>query len=92
MAWMFDGRPADHALGLGADGERAPVLHVDGDDRRLVEDDAATPDVDERVRGPEVDGHVAAEQREAVVCHMMRPFGAPPPAHLLAQRTGGPRK
>ena len=34
-------RAADHALGLGADGERAAVAGVDGDDRRLVEHDAA---------------------------------------------------
>ena len=64
------GRAADHALGLDADGQGPAVLHVDGDDRRLVEDDAAAAHVDERVGGAEVDGHVAAEERgEEVVGH-----------------------
>ena len=52
-------RAADHALRLGADCERPPVFHVDGDNRRLVEHDAATAYVDERVSGAQVDGHVA---------------------------------
>ena len=59
---MLLGRAADHPLGLGTDGQRPAVLHVDRDHRRLVQDDAAPAHVDERVGRAEVDGHVAAEQ------------------------------
>ena len=52
-------RAADHSLGLGADGQRAAVFHVDGHDGRLVEHDATAAHVDERVGGAQVDGHVA---------------------------------
>src|SRR6478736_3596558 len=54
---------ADHPLRFRADRKRAPVLHVDRDDGRLVEDDAATPYVDQGVGRPEVDGHVTADDR-----------------------------
>ena len=57
------GRAPDHPLRLGADRERAAVARVDRDHRRLVEHDAAAAHVDERVRGAEVDGHVAADDR-----------------------------
>jgi hypothetical protein len=60
------GGPADHRLGLGADGQDGVVLGVDGHDRRLVERDPAAADVDEGVGGSEVDGHVAAEEAEGV--------------------------
>ena len=53
------GRAAEHALGLRAHGEELVGPRVDRDDRGLVEDDALTADVDDRVGGPEVDGHVA---------------------------------
>ena len=69
MAWMFDGRAADHPLGLGPDGQRAAVLDVDGDDGGLVEDDAAAAHVHQGVGGAEVDGHVTAEQGKAIVGH-----------------------
>jgi hypothetical protein len=57
----------DHRLGLGADGQDGVVLGVDGHHRRLVEHDSAAADVDEGVGGPEVDGHVAAEEAEGVL-------------------------
>ena len=56
------GRAPDHLLRFDADRERTTVARVDRDDRRLVEHDAAPAHVDERVRGAEVDRHVAAEQ------------------------------
>src|SRR5439155_14779666 len=56
------GRAPDHALGLEPDRERTTVLEVDGDDGRLVEDDAAAPDIDECVGRAQVNRHVAAEQ------------------------------
>jgi hypothetical protein len=43
---------ADHPLGLGADRQRAPVLHVHGDHGGLVEHDAPAADVDEGIGGP----------------------------------------
>ena len=51
---------AKHLLGFVADGKHAFLaLGLDDrDDRRLVEDDVTTLDVDQRVRGPEVDGHI----------------------------------
>ena len=66
---MLAGRPADHALGLGADGQHALGLGVDGDHRRLADDDAAVADVDQRVGGPEVDADVAGEEAEQAVEH-----------------------
>jgi hypothetical protein len=50
--------PADHPLGLGPDRVHLARGQVRGDDRRLGHDDAAAADVDERVRRPEIDGHV----------------------------------
>ena len=62
-------RPADHPLGLGADGQDALGLGVDGDDGRLAHDDAAVADMDEGVGGPEVDADVAGEEAEQAVEH-----------------------
>ena len=56
------GRAAEHPLRLDADGVHLARALVDRDDRRLREDDAAAAHVDERVRGAEVDGHVAAAE------------------------------
>jgi hypothetical protein len=70
-------RAADHPLRLDAHRERATVVHVDGDDRRLVEDDALTPHVDERVRGAEIHGHVPADdaaERAEEVAHAVEPL------------------
>src|ERR1700674_5944715 len=47
--------PAQHAAGFGADAEHLTRAFAHRDHRRLVEDDAAAADVDERVGGPEVD-------------------------------------
>lgn len=55
--------PPDHLLRLGADREDATGVGVDRDDGRLVEYDPATPDVHQRVGGPEVDSHVTADER-----------------------------
>src|SRR6201987_956862 len=45
-------RSSEHPLRLDADGVHLSGPLVDGDHRRLREDDAATAHVDERVRGP----------------------------------------
>ena len=55
-------RAPEHPLRLDADRVHLPGPLVDGDDRRLREHDAAPADVDEGVRGAEVDGHVAAAE------------------------------
>ena len=52
------GRAADHLPRLATGGQHLAGLAVEGDDRRLVEHDAAALHVDERVRRPEVDGEV----------------------------------
>ena len=61
--------PPDHPLGLGADREHLLGLRVDRHDARLAHDDAPVADMDERVRGPEVDPDVAREQAEQSVEH-----------------------
>ena len=55
-------RAPEHPLRLDADGVHLARALVDRDDRRLGEHDAAPADVDERIRGAEVDGHVAAAE------------------------------
>ena len=62
-------RPADHPLGLGADGQDPLGLGVDRHDRRLAHDDPAIADVDQGVGGPEVDPDVAGEEAEEAVEH-----------------------
>ena len=59
---------ADHALGLGADGQDRAGQRVDRDDGGLVEHDASSAYVDERVRGPEVDRHVATKEPQNPFC------------------------
>ena len=70
-AWMWRRRAADHPLGLGAHGKDGSSKGVDRDDGRLVQHDAAATHVDERVRGAEVDGHVATKEPE----YPLRPLG-----------------
>ena len=55
-------RAPEHPLRLDADGVDVARALVDRDDGRLGEHDAAAADVDERVGGAEVDGHVAAAE------------------------------
>ena len=66
------GCAADHALGLGAHGKDGSGKGVDRDDARLVQHDTATTHVHQRVRGPEVDGHVATKEPQ----YPFRPLGA----------------
>ena len=56
------GRAPEHPLRLGADRVHLAGALVDRDDRRLAEDDPAAADVDERVGGSEVHGHVPAAE------------------------------
>ena len=58
------GGAADHALRLFADGEDALGGAVDSDDGGLDDDDAPSPDHDERVRRPQVDGDVVGQEAE----------------------------
>ena len=61
------GRAAEHPLRLDADRVHLAGALVDRDHGRLGEHDAAAADVDERVGGPEVDGHVAAAEAGQVI-------------------------
>jgi hypothetical protein len=56
----------DHLLGFGPDRQDAAGRLVDGDDRGLVEDDAAPAHIDEGVGRAEIDGHIAADERHRV--------------------------
>ena len=57
-------RPAHHALRLRADGEDLLGDLVDGDDGRLVDDDAAAAYHHQGVRRPQVDADVVGEDTE----------------------------
>jgi hypothetical protein len=52
--------PAQHPLGVGADRVDLIGALVDGNHRGFGDHDAASPDVDERVRGAKVNGDAAA--------------------------------
>ena len=57
-AWMWDGvRPIIRLASLPTASDRAGE-RVDRDDGGLVQHDPVPPNVDERVRGPQVDSHV----------------------------------
>src|SRR4029453_19352785 len=55
-------RWADHPLGLVADRDDRPSECVHGDDGGLVQHDPVPPNVDERVRRPQVDNHVLSQE------------------------------
>ena len=55
-------RAAQHPLRFDADRVDLAAARVDRDDRGLREHDPAAANVDERVGGAEVDGHVAAAE------------------------------
>ena len=61
------GRAAEHPLRLDPDRVHLAGALVDRDDGRLGEHDPAPADVDERVGGAEVDGHVAAAESGQVI-------------------------
>ena len=70
MATILPGRAAQHLFGFFADGFDFAGVLVDGDDGRLVDDDAFAARIDQRVGGAEIDGEVAgenAEQRPQIV-------------------------
>ena len=73
-------RAAEHPLGLDADGVDLAGARVDRDDARLGQHDAAPTHVDERVRGAEVDRHVAAAEAGQVAeeAHSERTTAARP--------------
>ena len=54
-------RPPQHRLGFPADGDDLIRRLVDGDDRRLVDDDALMLDIDKDIRRTQVDGDIAAQ-------------------------------
>ncbi len=59
-------RAAQHHLRLVADGENVLfALHFgDGDDRRLVQDDAAPLDVNQGIGRPQIDRHIGRKHAE----------------------------
>ena len=65
------GRAADHPLGLVTDREHLAGGGVHRHDGRLVEHDALAADIDQRVGGAEVHGHVSADEAPccAIQCH-----------------------
>ena len=73
------GRLAHHQLGVVAD--RLDLLdavdRLDRDHRRLVEDDAAAADVDERIGGSEVDRHVVRHPFEPTIPEHPYPVSRP---------------
>ena len=56
----------DHAARLRADREHLPRDLLDGDNRRLEENDPLAADEDDRVRGPQIDGDLAAVAKRQV--------------------------
>ncbi len=70
------GGAPQHHLGVVADGTNLFLSSaIDrGDDRRLVENDAAPLDVHQGVRGAEVDRHIARQCAEKTAEHVNLPF------------------
>jgi hypothetical protein len=66
------GGTPQHHLGVVADGTDLLLTpSIDrGDDRRFVEHDAATLDVDKGIRGPEVNRHIARQCAEKTAEHV----------------------
>ena len=65
------GRAAQHHLGLITDGQNlvlAPLVD-DRHDGRLVEHDAPPLHIDQRISGPEVDGHIGREHPQQASKH-----------------------
>ena len=63
------GGPAQHKLCVFAHGQHLfdAVLDVIGDNRRFGQDDALAFDINQGVRGPEVDGHIGREQTTELI-------------------------
>ncbi len=66
-------RPADHPLGLDPDRHYGVGCGVDRDHRRLVEHDAPAARIYQRVRRPEIDRQITAEQVTAALGHQREP-------------------
>ena len=58
---MFPGVRPEHLLGFPADGLDLAGLLIDGDDRRLADDDAAALQYTKRVRRSQIDGEIVRE-------------------------------
>ena len=69
---------AEHGLGFGADSvDDLAAAFVDvGDHRRLIENDAAAFDVDQRVRGAEIDGQIWRNKTEHIAEHIVTTLAA----------------
>jgi hypothetical protein len=65
--------PADHPLRIVADGEDVTGVGVQRDNGRLIEEDPLPANVDERVRGSEVNGHIPAQVVECAFEHDVIP-------------------
>ena len=85
-AEIVAGRAADHPLRVGADGVHLAGALVDRDDRRLGQHDPAPAHVDDRVRGAEVDRHVAdaAQCRGGPAAHRRETDRKTPRCELIA--------
>jgi hypothetical protein len=59
-------RPPDHPFSFDPDGDDLARVGIQGHHGGFVEHDAAAPDVDQGVRGAEVDRHVTAQKRQRV--------------------------
>ena len=67
----FAGGAAQHALGLGPDGQDLVGASLHGHDRGFVDDDSPPADVDQGVRGAEIDADIAGKEAKQ--------GGGPPP-------------
>ena len=66
------GRAAQHQLGLVADGAHGLLAAAGGDGghhRRLIQHDAPAFDIDQRIRRPKIDGHVARKRAKKTAEH-----------------------
>ncbi len=65
-------RAAQHHLGVIANGEHLLLAAArdDRNDRRLVQNDAPALHIDQRVGGPEVDGHIGREHSKQTTKHL----------------------
>ncbi len=94
------GRAPEHPLRLDADGVHLARPLVDRNDRRLGKHDAAPADVDQRVRGAKIDGHVAAAEAgerlepahrgSGVYLRVCRRFGARASRSVTRRAPGSP--
>ncbi len=86
------GRTTQHHLGVVTD--RANLFlspSIDGgDDRRLVQHDAASFDIDQRICCSEINRHIARQCAEKTAEHVRYPFLSVPTPYSVNRRSGEP--